>query len=108
MSFIPDRGDIIWVNFTPQAGHEQRGVRPALVISPKIYNKISLALCCPLTSNQKGYPFEVVVKGKKIQGVVLTDHVKSLDWKAREAKFIEKASAQVMEECQKKLLTLIE
>jgi mRNA interferase MazF len=97
MSYVPDRGDIVWLNFTPQAGHEQRGTRPALIISPKIYNKkTNLALCCPITSNVKGYPFEVVVKGKKIDGVVLSDHLKNLDWKAREIKFIEKASIQVL------------
>jgi mRNA interferase MazF len=108
MSYIPDRGDIVWLNFTPQAGHEQRGTRPALIISPKIYNeKTNLALCCPITSNVKGYPFEVVVKGKKINGVVLSDHLKNLDWKAREIKFIEKASAQVLTECVDKISTLI-
>jgi mRNA interferase MazF len=108
MSYVPDRGDIVWLNFTPQAGHEQRGTRPALIISPKIYNKkTNLALCCPITSNVKGYPFEVVVKGKKIDGVVLSDHLKNLDWKAREIKFIEKASIQVLTECIDKISTLI-
>lgn len=108
MSYVPDRGDIVWLNFTPQAGHEQRGTRPAIIISPKIYNKkTNLALCCPITSNVKGYPFEVVVKGKKIDGVILSDHLKNLDWKAREIKFIEKASQSVLSECIEKLSTLI-
>lgn len=108
MSYVPDRGDIVWLNFTPQAGHEQRGTRPAIIISPKIYNKkTNLALCCPITSNVKGYPFEVVVKGKKIDGVILSDHLKNLDWKAREIKFIEKASAMVLNECIEKISTLI-
>lgn len=108
MSYVPDRGDIVWLNFTPQAGHEQRGTRPAIIISPKIYNKkTNLALCCPITSNVKGYPFEVVVKGKKIDGVILSDHLKNLDWKAREIKFIEKASAIVLTECIEKISTLI-
>ena len=108
MSYFPDRGDIVWLNFTPQAGHEQRGTRPAIIISPKIYNKkTNLALCCPITSNVKGYPFEVVVKGKKIDGVILSDHLKNLDWKARDIKFIEKASAQVLKECIDKISTLI-
>ena len=108
MSYVPDRGDIVWLNFTPQAGHEQRGTRPAIIISPKIYNKkTNLALCCPITSNIKGYPFEVVVKGKKIDGVILTDHLKNLDWKAREIKFIEKASTLVLTECIDKISTLI-
>ena len=108
MSYVPDRGDIVWLNFTPQAGHEQRGTRPALIISPKIYNKkTNLALCCPITSNVKGYPFEVVIEGKKIDGVILSDHLKNLDWKAREIKFIEKASSLVLTECIEKISTLI-
>lgn len=108
MSYIPDRGDIVWLNFTPQAGHEQRGTRPAIIISPKIYNKkTGFALSCPITSSVKGYPFEVLVNGKKIKGVILSDHVKNLDWKAREIKFIEKASSQVLTECIDKLSTLI-
>jgi mRNA interferase MazF len=66
MNYIPNRGDIVWLNFTPQAGHEQMGTRPALVLSPERYNKkTGLAVCCPITSNIKGYPFEVVVSGKK-------------------------------------------
>ena len=72
MSYVPDRGDIVWLNFTPQAGHEQRGTKPAIIISPKIYNKkTNLALCCPITYNVRGYPFEVMVKGKKIDGVIM-------------------------------------
>lgn len=108
MSYVPDRGDIVWLNFTPQAGHEQRGTRPAIIISPKIYNKkTNLALCCPITSNIKGYPFEVMVKGKKIDGVILADHLKNLDWKARDIKFIEKASSLILTECIEKISTLI-
>lgn len=108
MSYTPDRGDFIWLNFTPQAGHEQRGVRPALVISPKQYNKkTGLSICCPITSNSKGYPFEVLVKGKKINGSVLADHLKNLDWKVRQAKFIEKADSGVIDECLAKISALI-
>jgi len=108
MSYVPDRGDIVWLNFTPQAGHEQQGTRPAIIISPKIYNnKTNLALCCPITSNEKGYPFEVQVKGKKIDGVILSDHLKNLDWKARKVKFIEKASFTVLNQCIEKLSILI-
>ncbi len=108
MSYVPDRGDIVWLNFTPQAGHEQQGTRPAIIISPKLYNKkTNLALCCPITSNEKGYPFEVQVKGKKIDGVILSDHLKNLDWKARKVKFIEKASHTVLNRCIEKLSTLI-
>lgn len=108
MAYIPDRGDIIWLNFTPQTGHEQKGLRPAIVISPREYNKkTDLALCCPITSNIKGYPFEVIVQGKKINGAALSDHVKNLDWKVRKAKFIEKAHQTVLEECINKLSVLI-
>lgn len=106
--YTPDRGDIIWLNFTPQAGREQKGTRPALVLSPQQYNKkTGLAICCPITSNIKGYPFEVVVAGKKMNGAVLCDHFKNLDWKIRKAKFIEKASAAVMTECVAKIAVLI-
>lgn len=108
MSYVPDRGDIVWLNFTPQSGHEQQGTRPAIIISPKIYNKkTNLTLCCPITSNEKGYPFEVKVKGKIIDGVILADHLKNLDWKARKVKFIEKASLPVLNQCIEKLSTLI-
>lgn len=108
MGYTPDRGDFIWLNFTPQAGHEQKGLRPALVISPLQYNKkTGLAVCCPITSNSKGYPFEVLVKGKKISGAVLADHLKNLDWKVRKAKFIEKADSEVMSECLDKISALI-
>lgn len=109
MAYIPDRGDIIWLNFNPQAGHEQKGLRPAIVISPKEYNKkTNLSLCCPITSNIKGYPFEVLVDGKNIKGVILSDHLKNLDWKERKAKFIEKASNEVLDECIQKMLVLIQ
>jgi len=108
MSYVPNRGDIIWLNFTPQAGHEQMGTRPALVLSPEKYNKkTGLAICCPITSNVKGYPFEVGVSGKKINGVVLSDHLKNLDWKIRRVKFIEKASKGVIEQCSMKIAALI-
>jgi mRNA interferase MazF len=86
-AFIPDAGDLIWLTFDPQAGHEQAGRRPALVLSPKPYNqKSGLTLICPVTSQIKGYPFEVPVPaGCGVTGVILADHVKSLDWKARRA-----------------------
>ncbi len=108
MSYIPNRGDVVWLNFTPQAGHEQMGTRPALVLSPEKYNKkTGLAVCCPITSNVKGYPFEVNISGKKINGVVLSDHLKNLEWKVRKAKFIEKASKEVIDQCSMKISALI-
>ena len=107
-SYFPNRGDIVWLNFTPQAGHEQKGKRPAIIISPLEYNKkTGLAVCCPITSNIKGYPFEVEVSGKKINGAILSDHLKNLDWKAREIKFIEKAKNHVLDEVVSKISALI-
>ena len=86
-AYVPDRGDIVWVRFTPQAGHEQAGHRPAVVISPAAYNRLlGLALVCPITSRAKGYPFEVALPaGTAVTGVVLADQVKSLDWRERRA-----------------------
>lgn len=108
MNYVPNRGDIVWLNFTPQAGHEQMGTRPALVLSPEKYNKkTGLVVCCPITSNIKGYPFEVIVSGKKINGAVLSDHLKNLDWKVRRAQFIEKAPKEVIEQCAMKISALI-
>ncbi len=82
---IPDRGDVVWITLAPQAGHEQAGRRPAIVLSPAAYNrKVGLALMCPITSRIKGYPFEVILPvGLPVTGVVLSDQVKSLDWRAR-------------------------
>jgi len=90
--YVPRRGDIVWLSFTTQAGHEQAGRRPALVLSPSAYNrKVGLALFCPITSRVKGYPFEVAVpKGLSVAGVVLADQVKSLDWRARRAEFVDR------------------
>ena len=97
--YTPERVDLIWLEFDPQAGKEQKGRRPALVLSHLVYNqKASLAICVPITSKKKGYPFEVAVKGKKVDGAVLCDHVKSIDWKVRKAKFIEKISESTLEE----------
>lgn len=86
-AFMPDAGDLVWLTFDPQAGHEQAGRRPALVLTPKPYNqKSGLAIVCPVTSQAKGYPFEVPVPaGCGVNGVILADHVKSVDWKARRA-----------------------
>jgi len=89
MAYCPQRGDVVWLSFSPQSGHEQAGLRPALTLSPEAYNrKAGLALFCPITTKAKGYPFEVPVPaGLKVTGVVLSDHVKTLDWHARGAKF---------------------
>jgi mRNA interferase MazF len=106
--YIPTKGDIVWLDFDPQLGHEQKGRRPALTLSLAAYNeKIGLALFCPITSKEKGYPYEVKINGKKIRGVALSDQLKSLDWKSRKIKFIEKAKNSEMDEIIKKLKTLI-
>lgn len=90
--YVPRRGDIVWLSFTPHAGHEQAGRRPALVLSPSAYNgKVGLALFCPITSQVKRYPFEVAIPaGVSVDGVVLSDQVKSLDWRARRAEFADR------------------
>ncbi len=90
MAYVPERGDLVWLTFNPQAGHEQAGRRPAVVLSPAAYNgKVGLALFCPVTSQVKGYPFEVPLpEGAPVEGVVLADQVKSLDWKVRRAEKI--------------------
>lgn len=107
--YIPAQGDIVWLQFNPQAGHEEAGRRPALVISPKEYNrKVGLALFCPVTSQVKGYPFEVLLpSGLAASGAVLSDQVKSLDWRVRKAKRLCTAPKEVVEEALGKILTLI-
>jgi mRNA interferase MazF len=106
--YVPDRGDIVWLQFNPQSGHEQAGKRPALTLSPKAYNqKVGLAVFCPITNQEKGYPFEVKVRSSKISGVILADQVKSLDWKKREAEFIVKAPSNIINEAIGLLKTLI-
>ena len=109
MSYCPNRGDVVWLDFDPQLGPEQAGKRPALVISHAEYNKkVGLALFYPISSKVKGYPFEVELKLKQINGVVLSDQIKSLDWKARSVKFIENAPIVVLEEAREKLGWLLE
>jgi mRNA interferase MazF len=104
-SYVPDAGDLVWLTFDPQAGHEQRGRRPALILSPRVYNsKARLAIACPITSHVKGYPFEVPLPpGGKISGVVLADHVKNLDWQARRAIFEAKASEETITDVRERL-----
>jgi mRNA interferase MazF len=109
MSYIPARGDIVWITFNPQAGHEQAGRRPALVLSPAKYNsKIGLAILCPITSQIKGYPYEVrIPDGLPISGVILSDQVKNLDWKARQAELICELPRVMVAEVLSKLSTLL-
>jgi len=107
-NYIPDAGDLVWLEFDPQSGHEQKGRRPGLVLSPASYNgKVGLMLCCPITSQSKGYPFEVKVETDQIIGVVLADQIKSLDWRARGATLAGSVSEAVLAETQGKLKTLL-
>ncbi len=107
--YVPDAGDLVWLTFDPQAGHEQAGRRPALILSPREYNaKARLALACPITSQKKGYPFEVALpSGHGIAGVVLADHINNLDWQARQAAFASKAPAVVVDEVRERLRPLL-
>ena len=109
MPKVPQRGDIVWISMNPQAGHEQAGHRPALVLSPGSYNgKVGLAILCPITSHVKGYPFEVSIpSGLPVEGVVLSDQAKSLDLKARKAKFICSLPSETTLEVLNKLGTLL-
>ena len=107
--YVPARGDVVWLQFSPQAGHEQTGRRPAVVVSPEAYNaKVGLALLCPITSAVKGYPFEVAIPAKlKVSGVVLADQLKGLDWRARKATRFAELPSSVMKEVLGKILTLV-
>jgi mRNA interferase MazF len=98
--YVPDRGDVVWISLNPQAGHEQAGRRPAVVLSPAAYNgKVGLALFCPITNQVKGFPFEVLIPtGFLVSGVVLADQIKSLDWRARGADRIDRLPATVIDD----------
>ena len=107
--YVPDRGHFVWIDFDPQSGHEQAGRRPALVVSPALYNgRTGLCILCPVTNRAKGYPFEVAIpQGIGVTGVVLSDQIKSLDWKARNADFIGSAPRSVIQEVIAKLKPLV-
>jgi len=108
-TYIPSRGDIIWIYMNPQAGHEQAGHRPALVLSPFKYNeKVSLCLLCPITSQIKGYPFEVILpEGLPVRGAILSDQVKCLDWHVRRAEFVSSVPASILDKVLEKLVMLL-
>lgn len=108
-SYCPKRGDVVWLSFVPQAGHEQAGRRPALTLSPEAYNrKVGLAVFCPITSQVKGYPFEVAIPaGHKVSGVILSDQVKSLDWGVRNAEFCCRVPEPALTEVLEKLGVLL-
>ena len=108
-SYVPQRGDVVWLTLNPQTGHEQAGRRPVLVLSPETYNgKVGLAILCPLTNQIKGYPFEVIVPPDVgISGAILADQVKSLDWRARGAELICRLPHRTVTEVLQKLATLL-
>jgi len=108
--YVPERGDIAWLQFSPQAGHEQAGTRPALVISPRAYNrKVGLALFCPITSQVKGYPFEVLLPPDlEVKGAVLSDQIKSLDWQVRRARHACTVPPAILEDVVGRVLALID
>ena len=107
--YVPERGDVVWLDFDPRAGHEQAGHRPALVVSPSAYNaRAGLALFCPVTRQIKGYPFEVrFPEGHPVSGVVLSDQVKNLDWRARRAAYHERAPEPVVADVLEKISVLV-
>lgn len=106
--YVPEAGDIVWLAFDPQAGHEQAGHRPALVLSPAAYNvKKGLMVCCPLSTKVKGYPFEVLTQVDGLEGVILSDQVKSLDWRVRKAKKKGTVSEAVLQEVRAKIKALL-
>ncbi len=107
--YVPERGDAVWLTLNPRAGHEQAGRRPALVLSPLAYNrKVGLALFCPITAQVKGYPFEAAIPGGlQVAGVVLSDQVRSLDWRIRRARFICRLPSTVVDEVVKKVSALL-
>lgn len=106
--YIPECGDIVWLDFNPQTGNEHKGTRPALALSPKIYNqKSGLCVFVPITSKIKGYPFEVILQGEQINGAILSDQIKSLDYRVRRAKFCEKIDSQTLSEVREKISLLV-
>jgi mRNA interferase MazF len=109
MTYVPERGDLVFLNFNPQSGHEQAGHRPAIVLSPETFNRgTHFALVCPITSQKKGYPFEVdLPQSLSIEGVILTDQLKSLDWQAHHFHYKDKASSHVIDDCLKLIQTIL-
>ena len=107
--YVPQRGDVVWITLNPQSGHEQAGRRPAVVLSPGIYNeKVELVMLCPITNQIKGYPFEVIIPdGLPVSGVILADQIKSLDWRVRDAEWICTLPPRVVVEVLQKLGTLL-
>lgn len=109
MTYVPERGDLVFLNFNPQSGHEQAGHRPAIVLSPETFNRAThFALVCPITSQKKDYPFEVnLPQSLSVEGVILTDQLKSLDWQACHFHYNDKAPVYIIDECLKLIQTIL-
>ena len=109
-AYVPDSGDLVWIDFTPQAGREQAGRRPAVVLSPRSYNeRAGLAVMCPITSQSKGYPFEVALPaGGRVRGVILSDHIKSLDWRERKAEKAGRLAPSILSEVLERVSSLLQ
>ncbi|KKU50174.1 MAG: transcriptional modulator of MazE/toxin MazF [Parcubacteria group bacterium GW2011_GWA1_47_10] len=109
VNYIPERGDIVYTSFSPTKGHEQRGRRPALILSTHAYNlRSQLAIMCPVTSTIRNSLFEVIIETPKVKGVILSDHVRSMSWKIRGVKFVSKCPADILHEVSGKLVVLIQ
>lgn len=108
--YVPDRGDVVWLQFNPQLGHEQAGRRPALVLTPRAYNgRVGLALFCPITSQVKGYPFEVPLPpGLPVEGCILSDQIKSLDWRQRQARRAATVPAETLDDTLARIFALLD
>ncbi|MDP3735331.1 MAG: type II toxin-antitoxin system PemK/MazF family toxin [bacterium] len=105
---VPERGDLVWMTFNPSLGHEQGSRRPAIVLSSRYYNeRVGLALVCPITSQQKGYPFEIALPHGKVEGVILADHVRSVDWKQRKSVFITTVPSETVSRVRGRLVDLL-
>jgi mRNA interferase MazF len=108
--YVPDAGDLVWIDFTPQAGREQGGRRPAVVLSPSSYNeRAGLAVMCPITSQSKGYPFEIPMPaGSRVRGVILSDHIKSMDWRERKAEKTGRLTPSILNEVLERISSLLQ
>lgn len=109
LKYIPQKGDLVWMDFDPTIGHEQKGVRPAIVVSDKGFNqKSGLAYVCPITSTSKNYPYRIKLNALQVKGFVMTEHLKSIDWNTRNVKFIEKASLNIIESVKNCIAAIID
>ncbi len=109
MAYVPDRGDVIWIHLDPQAGREQAGHRPALVLSPQSFNrKLNVVFCCPITSRAKRFEFEIPLPdGLDVKGVILSHHMKSLDWRVRNARYMTRVPDDIVDDVLLRLVSIL-